>query len=472
MKRYINFLCFGLAIMLGGISTEALACTGIALRAADGSRVVARTVEWSKGAMHCGYVVVPRDYKQYSFLPGSSDVESSALETGLAFKAHYGYVGIYTEYENFVVEGVNEVGLSAGLFFFPGFGEYPTYSKALKNKTICDMQLVSLVLSTCATVDHVKSLVSKIQLCSLGTNVGTVHWRFTEPSGRMVVLEYKNGTAQFYENSLGVLTNSPGFDFHLTNLRNYLNLSPGDAPENYLGQVPPAANCEASRSAVSYQAIPSSCHFERNTSPCHFERSPQGEVEKSAHRRGHNDNAFQAQPPVISSDGAPCHFERSPQGGVEKSAHQASKASCKKHDGETRQAGLLLTPLGGNSGMLGLPGDYTPPSRFVRAAFFSATAPVLPSGFETVTQAFHILNNFDIPVGVQHKQGTVPVGLPSATQFTTATDLNALKFYYRTAWNQNIRCIELQNIDFSRIKFRATPLDNSTTQPVEVINIQ
>lgn len=434
MKRYINFLCFGLAIMLGGISTEALACTGIALRAADGSRVVARTVEWSKGAMHCGYVVVPRDYKQYSFLPGSSDVESSEPETGLAFKAHYGYVGIYTEYENFVVEGVNEVGLSAGLFFFPGFGEYPTYSKALKNKTICDMQLVSLVLSTCATVDHVKSLVSKIQLCSLGTNVGTVHWRFTEPSGRMVVLEYKNGTAQFYENSLGVLTNSPGFDFHLTNLRNYLNLSPGDAPENYLGQVPPAANCEASRSAVSYQAIPSSCHFERNTSPCHFERSPQGEVEKSA--------------------------------------HQASKASCKKHDGETRQAGLLLTPLGGNSGMLGLPGDYTPPSRFVRAAFFSSTAPVLPNGFETVTQAFHILNNFDIPVGVQHKQGTVPVGLPSATQFTTATDLNALKFYYRTAWNQNIRCIELQNIDFSRIKFRATPLDNSTTQPVEILEIQ
>lgn len=425
MKRYINFLCFGLAIMLGGISTEALACTGIALRAADGSRVVARTVEWSKGAMHCGYVVVPRDYKQYSFLPGSSDVESSEPETGLAFKAHYGYVGIYTEYENFVVEGVNEVGLSAGLFFFPGFGEYPTYSKALKNKTICDMQLVSLVLSTCATVDHVKSLVSKIQLCSLGTNVGTVHWRFTEPSGRMVVLEYKNGTAQFYENSLGVLTNSPGFDFHLTNLRNYLNLSPGDAPENYLGQVPPAANCEASRSAVSYQAIPSSCHF-----------------------------------------------ERSPQGGVEKSAHQASKASRRKHDGEAMQVGLLLTPLGGNSGMLGLPGDYTPPSRFVRAAFFSATAPVLPNGFETVTQAFHILNNFDIPVGVQHKQGTVPVGLPSATQFTTATDLNALKFYYRTAWNQNIRCIELQNIDFSRIKFRATPLDNSTTQPVEVINIQ
>ena len=122
--------------------------------------------------------------------------------------------------------------------------------------------------------------------------------------------------------------------------------------------------------------------------------------------------------------------------------------------------------------MLGLPGDYTPSSRFVRAAFFSATAPVLPNGFETVTQAFHILNNFDIPVGVQHKQGTVPVGLPSATQFTTATDLNALKFYYRTAWNQNIRCIELQNIDFSRIKFRATPLDNSTTQPVEILEIQ
>jgi len=42
--------------------------------------------------------------------------------------------------------------------------------------------------------------------------------------------------------------------------------------------------------------------------------------------------------------------------------------------------------------MLGLPGDFTPPSRFVRAVAFSTS--VLPSktGEEAVLQAFHILN--------------------------------------------------------------------------------
>ena len=31
--------------------------------------------------------------------------------------------------------------------------------------------------------------------------------------------------------------------------------------------------------------------------------------------------------------------------------------------------GEKLTPVGSGSGLLGIPGDYTPPSRFVRAAF-------------------------------------------------------------------------------------------------------
>ena len=34
----------------------------------------------------------------------------------MKYKSVYGYVGIYTEYEPFIVEGVNEAGLAAGLF--------------------------------------------------------------------------------------------------------------------------------------------------------------------------------------------------------------------------------------------------------------------------------------------------------------------------------------------------------------------
>ena len=109
MKRMITIVAVMLLASL--YATKADACTGISLNAADGSRVVARTVEWAATPMQCGYVVSPRGHVHQSYTPTG--------ENGLKYTGVYGYVGIYTEYEPFVVEGVNEAGLSAGLFFFP-----------------------------------------------------------------------------------------------------------------------------------------------------------------------------------------------------------------------------------------------------------------------------------------------------------------------------------------------------------------
>jgi choloylglycine hydrolase len=351
------------AAVLGGVfADKADACTGISLTAADGSRVVARTVEWAATPMQCGYVVAPRGHAHQSYTPTG--------ENGLKYRAVYGYVGIYTEYEPFVVEGVNEAGLSAGLFFFPQYGDYAPYNKDKNDKTLCDMQFVSWVLSQFSSIDQLKAAISNIDLVTLNHKIGAVHWRIAQPDGRMVVLEIVGGVPHFYENTLGVLTNAPGFLWHMTNLNNYINLVPGSAPDN------------------------------------------------------------------------------------------------------TIRSGITLQPLGHGSGMLGLPGDFTSPSRFVRATFFQTTAPVWSTGFETVVQAFHILNNFDIPVGSQHAKADIPKGLPSATQFTAVTDQKSMKFYYRTAWNSNIRCIDLNSIDFHKIKYQSHPLDNQQVQPVEVLKIK
>ena len=341
---------------------DADACTGISLTAADGSRVVARTVEWAATPMQCGYVVAPRGHVHQSYTPQGAD--------GMKYTALYGYVGIYTEYEPFIVEGINEAGLSAGLFFFPHYGEYAAYIPAYAAKTICDMQFVSWVLSQFSTIDQVKEAIKKVDLVTLDSKIGAVHWRIAQPDGRMVVLEVVAGVPHFYENKLGVLTNAPGLQWHMTNLNNYVNLEPGSAPNN------------------------------------------------------------------------------------------------------TIKPGITLQPLGHGSGMLGLPGDFTSPSRFVRATFFQTTAPVWPTGFDTVVQAFHILNNFDIPIGSQHVKAEIPKGLPSATQFTSATDQTAMKFYYRTAWNSNIRCIDLMNIDFHKVKYQSYPLDNVQRQPVEMVKLK
>ena len=360
MKKIMMIIA--LAFLGGVLADEADACTGISLAAADGSRVVARTVEWAATPMQCGYVVAPRGHAHQSYTPTGAN--------GLKYNSVYGYVGIYTEYEPFVVEGVNESGLSAGLFFFPQYGDYAPYNQNNNDKTLCDMQFVSWVLSQFSSIDQVKAAIREIDLVTLNHKIGAVHWRIAEPDGRMVVLEVVGGVPHFYENRLGVLTNAPGFPWHMTNLNNYVNLEPGSAPDN------------------------------------------------------------------------------------------------------TLKPGVTLRPLGHGSGMLGLPGDFTPPSRFVRAAFFQTTAPVLKTGFETVLQAFHILNNFDIPVGSQHIRSEIPEGLPSATQFTSATDQRNMKFYYRTAWNSNIRCIDLNSIDFHRIKYQSHPLDQQQVQPVEMVRIK
>lgn len=360
MKRI--FALIAVTVIGLAFSDKSEACTGISLRAQDGSVVVARTVEWAATPMQCGYVVCPRGHQQQSYTPTGAD--------GMKYTSVFGYVGIYTEYEPFVVEGVNEAGLSAGLFFFPNYGQYTPYNEASKDMTICDMQFVSWVLASFDSIDQVKAALKKVHVVTLNHKIGAVHWRIAQPDGRMVVLEFVNGVANFYENGLGVLTNSPGFRWHLTNLNNYINLEPGSAPDN------------------------------------------------------------------------------------------------------TLKPGITLMPLGHGSGMLGLPGDFTSPSRFVRATFYQTTAPVLDTGFDTVVQAFHILNNFDIPIGTQHARKDIPEGLPSATQFTAVTDQSSMKLYYRTAWNSNIRCIDLLHINFHNVKYQSHPLDTVQQQPVENVKIR
>ncbi len=61
--------------------------------------------------------------------------------------------------------------------------------------------------------------------------------------------------------------------------------------------------------------------------------------------------------------------------------------------------GVTVNPFGQGSGMFGLPGDFTPPSRFVRAVAFSKAAIPAPDLEHGITQMFHLLHQFDIPAG-------------------------------------------------------------------------
>ena len=337
------------------------ACTGITLTAKDSACILARTIEWGGSDLNSQYVVVPRGYRQTALLPGGAT-------GGLDMTARYGYVGLSVEQEQFVAEGLNEAGFSAGLFYFPGYGQYETYNPALKARTVSDLQLVAWLLGSFATVEEAIKGLHEVHVVGIDPRASTVHWRLADTTGRQVVLEIVEGQLRFYENRLGVLTNSPGFDWQLTNLNNYVNLFPGPAQEKVMG-------------------------------------------------------------------------------------------------------GLTLKAFGAGSGMLGLPGDVTPPSRFVRAAFYQTTAPQQATARQAVLQAFQILNNFDIPTGVEFAEGKVPCNIPSATQWTSATDGKNRVIYYRTMYDSRIRSIDLSRIDFGSVAYRATPLDKDKSQPIEPVVI-
>jgi choloylglycine hydrolase len=349
-------------LMTGALGLpRAQACTGITLQTIDSMAVTARTIEWAAEPLNAMCVVVPRGQKQRSWLPdGTRD--------GKRFTAEFGYVGIAVENDEFIMEGINEAGLAAGLFYFPEYGEYMPYKEADKSMCVSDMQFVAWVLSTCATIDEMIALMPTIRVIGIDPRASTVHWRVTEPSGRQVVVEIVHQQVMIHENPLGVLTNSPEFTWHLTNLNNYVNLASGSIHQREIGS-------------------------------------------------------------------------------------------------------LDLKAFGGGSGLHGLPGDMTPPSRFVRAAFFQSTAPRLEKTEHTVVQAFHLLNNFDIPVGIQFTDSDLVPNMPSATQITIATDLQNRRLYYRTMYNSTIRCIDMHTIDFDRVKFLTYPLENSREEPIENLEI-
>lgn len=358
MKLKLPALMAGICI---AAQVPSYACTGITLKSADGATIAARTIEWAESIMNSLYVVVPRNCSLQSLTPTG--------QNGIKFTSKYGFVGLAVEQKEYMVEGVNEMGLSAGLFYFPNYGKYVPYDPVQNEKSLADFQLVEYVLSQCASVDQVKEVLAGVRVVNLDPRSSTVHWRFTEPSGRQIVLEIVDEQMHFYENPLGVLTNSPGLQWHLTNLNNYINLEPGTVAQHPFGP-------------------------------------------------------------------------------------------------------LQMKNLGHGSGMLGLPGDFTPPSRFVRAAFFQVTAPQQPTAKRSVTQAFHILNNFDIPSGSEEQLGKALADLPSATQFTVASDTQNRMLYYRTMYNSNIRCIDLKSIDFNKVAYHAEPLDKTHDQPVEMLTIK
>ena len=314
------------------------ACTGITIKPRDGSIIFARTLELAMD-IKSNIIIVPRGKEYVGTAPGD--------KLGLRWKTRYGVVGANAFDMPVTVDGLNEKGLHVGLFYFPGFATYQDIKAEDVGKALAPWELGAFLLGTCTDVKEAVAAARDVRVGEVVQKdmgfVPGVHYILTDARGESVVLEHVGGELKIHRNPLGVMTNSPTFDWHMTNLSNYLNLTVSNVPKLDV-------------------------------------------------------------------------------------------------------AGKEIKGLGQGSGMLGLPGDFTPPSRFVRAVAFSKSALPVETAREGVLQVFHILNQFDIPKGaargMEHGKEVADY-----TLWTSAADLKNLRYYFRTFDNSRIRMVNLKALD-------------------------
>ncbi len=315
-------------------------CTSFRITATDATVVVGRTMEFPTD-MGTKVTVLPVGYEGTGIGPDGAPGKTWTATHGVVGMDAFGLPGALTD-------GMNQAGVYAGLLYMPGFCDYTPVEGADPSSSMSIVDAVAFVLGTCASVAEATAAMDTTTVWPYVFGpfgfAPPAHLVLHDASGASAVVEWRDGEMVVTDNPIGVACNWPHIDWHLTNLRNYLNLSV------------------------------------RNPS-------------------------------------------------------------------STTIDGVELTPMGQGPGMLGLPGDSGSPSRFVRAAAFTAGLRPVATGAELETTALHILNNFDIPWGFIRADGDP--GNDDHTMWSTISNLTDLRYVLRTYDNPVPHVISLADVDFS-----------------------
>lgn len=253
----------------------------------------------------------------------------------------YGYMGMTALGMNAVVDGLNEKGLSIGALWFPGT-EYPTVSSKVGRPEIALIDIGDWILAMFSSVEEVASALNDVYIMPTkvpGINmIPPLHLAIHDARGESIVVEFTDGKMHVYKNEVGVLTNAPAFPWHVTNLRNYVSLTPMNAEKKAFG-------------------------------------------------------------------------------------------------------GYTANPTGNGTGMTGVPGDWTPPSRFIRMATFLEALKIPHEKGAAAVGAWHILNTLDIPYGCVRSDEAIDY-----TQWSCVKDLTHGILQYRTYRDQTLRTVKLQEM--------------------------
>ncbi|MGG5330652.1 choloylglycine hydrolase family protein [Enterococcus sp. AZ163] len=303
-------------------------CTSIFITTKDDKHVLSRTMDFSY-PLNIGPMYFPR---KHSWL---SDSDQAQRVNTLGFLG----TGRETGGTYLVSDGVNERGISIAELYLPGEAVYQSSAKPGKIN-LCPQEFIMWVLGTIESLEELEEMLPFVNLVGktipeLGVVV-PLHWILTDTKGRSVVIEPTGSELSFKENPVNVLTNSPQLEWHIENLRNYLNVQPEQLPKVKFGE---------------YEASP----FSQGT------------------------------------------------------------------------------------GTSGLPGGYTPPERFVRAAFFKEHIEEAENEEEAVRNSLHILGTVKIPKGIVIET----TGSPDYSQFISILCNESRTIYYQDYSSNSITKVSM-----------------------------
>ena len=156
------------------------------------------------------------------------------------FKTKYAILGMATIVNNYPLyaEASNEKGLSIAGLNFPNNAYYEEEKKGKINVT--PFELIPWILGNFESIKELKEVISNLNIINISflekIGLTPLHWMISDKEECIVLEQMKEGL-KIYSNQVGVLTNNPTFLYHLTNLNNYLNLTPNFAENRFTDKM-------------------------------------------------------------------------------------------------------------------------------------------------------------------------------------------------------------------------------------------
>ena len=194
-------------------------CTALTLKTEDGYTLFGRNMDLEY-SFNQAIQLIPRNYAYKNHITNENcHTKYAVLAMGII---------LGNEQHPTLADGVNEKGLACAGLNFPDYVHYELEPIEGKNN-IAPYDVIFWILSNFASIEELRTPLENINIVKKpfdeSTPLPTLHWIVKDTTGACIVIETTKEKLSIYDNHIGVLTNSPTFDWHITHLNQYVSLS-------------------------------------------------------------------------------------------------------------------------------------------------------------------------------------------------------------------------------------------------------